>query len=501
MNVVFRSDSSVYIGTGHVMRCLALATAMKEHGYSVSFACMPQKNDLIGLIRARGFEVICLSRPLVEVVPEHDEDYQAWLQKSQEEDAQDFIRQVREVDIVVTDHYAIDYVWQRKVKDILDCKIIAIDDLVRTHYADLLIDQSLGRNVSEYIGIDMVLAGSDYAILSSEFPAAREISFDKCRPSHPLKVLISMGGVDAKNVTLHILQSLIGKLEASFTVLLSPRAPNYHSVVEWCKEHSQVEHFDFINDMSALLLKHDIAIGAPGTSSWERACLGLPSVIIPIAGNQINISNQLASRNAVIVVEKEKVQSSLVPACKNLVENWRKFYKSSIRICDGRGAIRSILKVNEMTGISAKPKIKLVFATKNDTNIIFEWQCDARTRMYSLNRDAPSWIEHQAWMSKKLESYTDFFFIIKSEILASRVGVLRLDRQSKGNYLLSILIAPSFYGQGLALEALTYVSKVFLDLNLHAVVLESNTASQKLFEKVGFSRVSSEKFIRKSIGV
>ena len=73
MNVVFRSDSSVYIGTGHVMRCLALATAMKEHGYSVSFACMPSKNDLIGLIRARGFEVICLSRPLVEVVPEHDD--------------------------------------------------------------------------------------------------------------------------------------------------------------------------------------------------------------------------------------------------------------------------------------------------------------------------------------------------------------------------------------------------------------------------------------------
>ncbi|MCV5261658.1 UDP-2,4-diacetamido-2,4,6-trideoxy-beta-L-altropyranose hydrolase, partial [Escherichia coli] len=102
-----------------------------------------------------------------------------------------------------------------------------------------------------------------------------------------------MGGIDAPNATFKVLESLCGKVEAKFTVLLSPRAPHFDQVKELCASRADVSHLDFVSDMASLMLEHDIAIGAPGTTSWERACLGLPNVIVPLAENQQLICKQL----------------------------------------------------------------------------------------------------------------------------------------------------------------------------------------------------------------
>lgn len=116
MKVVFRVDASQYIGSGHVMRCLVLGDELKRKGYCILFACTPLKGDMRSLIRERGFEVISLPQPITSTTAVNDADYQAWLQKSIAEDAYDFISSVKSADLVITDHYAIDEVWQKMVK-------------------------------------------------------------------------------------------------------------------------------------------------------------------------------------------------------------------------------------------------------------------------------------------------------------------------------------------------------------------------------------------------
>ncbi|MEZ8452306.1 UDP-2,4-diacetamido-2,4,6-trideoxy-beta-L-altropyranose hydrolase, partial [Vibrio splendidus] len=337
MKVVFRVDASLLIGSGHVMRCLVLADQLKQKGYDVTFACTPLEGDMRSFIQQRGFGVITLSAPQQVVAPQHDADYVAWLQKSVIQDASDFIAAVGYADLVVTDHYAIDEQWQHSVKQAMNGRLLAIDDLARHHCADVVLDQTLGRAESDYLGsASIVLAGSEYAILQPAFAEKRELALSRELVSEPPKVLISMGGVDAPNATLKVLESLVPHVHAHFTVLLSPRGPHYKEVTQWCAKHSFVTHLDFVSDMASLMLAHDVAIGAPGTTSWERACLGLPNLIVPLAVNQKLISEQLVDCQAAIKVEVEDISTRVVSAYTALIERWHEIKLANLVLCDGR---------------------------------------------------------------------------------------------------------------------------------------------------------------------
>ncbi len=349
MKVVFRVDASLLIGSGHVMRCLVLAEGLSKKGYDISFACTPLDGDMRAFIVARGFEVITLPAPQKVLTPKHDADYIAWLQKSITQDAKDFIAAITTVDLVITDHYAIGVKWQKQVKNSLGCRLLAIDDLARQHQADLILDQTLDREEKDYaISNTRVLVGSEYALLHSNFASKREQAFSRKLTSDQPKILVSMGGIDAPNATLKVLKSLHDKIDAQFTVLLSPRAPHFQQVKEWCLLHSNVTHNEFISDMASLMLEHDIAIGAPGTTSWERACLGLPNIIIPIAENQKFICEQLLKKKASVVVEVVDISHELVNAYQEIVNNWTEFKLANLVICDGAGTRRIIDRIAEL---------------------------------------------------------------------------------------------------------------------------------------------------------
>jgi Spore coat polysaccharide biosynthesis protein, predicted glycosyltransferase len=116
MKVVFRVDASVWIGSGHVMRCLVLADELAKNGHDVTFACLPLEGDMRAFIGERGFNVITLTAPDHVVKPAHDADYVAWLPKPIPDDAHDFINHVHDADVVVTDHYAIEKQWHEIVR-------------------------------------------------------------------------------------------------------------------------------------------------------------------------------------------------------------------------------------------------------------------------------------------------------------------------------------------------------------------------------------------------
>lgn len=499
MKVVIRVDASLFIGSGHVMRCLVLADALKNIGHSISFACLPQTGDMTSYIEERGFQVVELNPPKELCKPQHEADYEAWLQRPSSDDALDFIQMVGSADLVITDHYAISNKWQQLVRQSMSCFLVAIDDLVREHDADLIIDQTLGRSPVEYSGSARALVGSEYAILAPKFASLRELAYMRVLPETRPKVLISMGGIDNPNATLKSLKSLVGKVCADFTVLLSPRAPHYQQVKSWCDLHSNVQHQGFEADMASLMLKHDIAIGAPGTTSWERACLGLPSILIPLADNQTTICAQLLSHKAIMKVSLENMESHLLRTYQQAITQWHELFTSNLKLCDGLGTRRLVLEIQQLIEPSDHSNLQLVFATHEDIKTVYDWQCHPKTREFALNTHIPTWEGHQSWMKRKLATTTDFFYLVEDKTTGKKLGVLRLDKLKPKNYLVSIFVAPEAYGLGVATAALKMVDAIHPELTLHATVLECNKASQKLFKKANYTQQNPETFIRNPI--
>lgn len=345
MRVVFRVDASQHIGSGHVMRCLVLAEALRDNGYSVLFATRAQVADLNDFISSKGFSVINLMQPSDWQTPTSSADYAAWLQVSEIEDSQDFIYKVENADLVIVDHYGINIKWHKQVKQHLSCTLMVIDDLVREHEADIVLDQTLNRDALEYTKFRdcLALTGTDYALLKSGFRGSREYLLHST-PPETHNILISMGGIDLPNASLSVLgtlQHLVKKIPT--TILLSKRSPNYEKVKAFVNTNSDwVNHVDFVDNMPEFMAQYSLMIGAPGSTSWERACLGIPSIIVPIADNQQTIAQQLESANAVKVVELENIESDLVASLKEILSQWQNYRAHNFALCDGLGCDRAL---------------------------------------------------------------------------------------------------------------------------------------------------------------
>lgn len=356
MNIVIRVDASIHIGSGHVMRCLVLANSLRDQGHEIYFASRPQKGDLIEFVRNKGFIVKELIAPKIWLEPLSSSDYAAWLQVSWQDDVQDLFDKIENIDMVIVDHYGLNEEWESKVRTHYTCRLVVIDDLVRTHQADIIIDQTLLRNISDYQlknPLSTILAGCDFALLKPLFSSYRnEVMKQRKELADPIQVLVTMGGIDNPNATLKILEVLFSEkneLDLNITVLLSPKAPHYDEVSKLCLKHiNKIKHIDFVDNMAELMSNSCIAIGAPGSTSWERACLGIPSIIVPIAENQRDIANNLELAEAAIKVELSEIEDNLVSAIKELVVSWKTYHNTNLELCDGLGSERVLQYIQEL---------------------------------------------------------------------------------------------------------------------------------------------------------
>lgn len=506
MNVVIRADASRYIGSGHVMRCLSLANELRRQGHVVSFASRPQQGDLVEFIRNKGFDVNELVTPDFWKIPQSSSDYSAWLQVTWLEDAKSLIEQVDNIDLLIVDHYGLGIDWEVFVKNSLSCKVFAVDDLVRKHQADLILDQTLLREAQEYKEINpngIVLAGCDFALINPNFTTYRTKALLTDALPSEIKMLISMGGVDHPNATLQTLEALSKNPynRPVVTVLLSPKAPNYKSVKDFSRQHSSwVTHIDFVENMAELMLAHHVAIGAPGGTSWERACLGVPSIVVPLANNQQTVCANLVKVGAAIRVGLSEIRSDLLPAYQTMIDEWLAMRSSNLSLCDGFGLLRIVQCVNALGNNSLK-LITLRSATQSDIKQVFEWQVLPETRKYALTPELPTWEGHQKWMHAKLQSRHDYFYIIERLSDNKSIGVLRLDRMSEDKYVLSIFVDPQYFGQGYAKKSLAYLDLIHPNITIQATVLEENVASQRLFSVANYQCLAADTFIRPPISL
>lgn len=313
-SVIFRADASLTMGAGHVMRCLTLADGLKARGAECVFICREHPGNLLDMIRARGFAAHALPMggegDSVEGSPAHA----AWLGATREADAEQCRALIdgRAIDWLVVDHYALDARWEQLVRPACR-RLMAIDDLAdRQHDCDLLLDQNLGRRPEEYAdlvpGHCRVLAGPTHALLRPEFAKLREYSLARRAEPRLERLLISLGGVDKDNVTGQVLEALKACAlpnNLRITVVMGPRAPWVEEVrnmavgMPW-----KTEVLVGVDDMARLMADSDLAIGAAGGTTWERACLGLPCLLLVLADNQRPGADALSGTGGVFPLER-----------------------------------------------------------------------------------------------------------------------------------------------------------------------------------------------------
>jgi len=358
--IVFRTDASLAIGTGHVMRCLTLADALRERGARSHFICRTHDGHLIEHIRAHGHQVSALpatASASSTSITDNSTAHAHWLGVDWVSDALDTLTvlQGQRSDWLVVDHYALDARWEKKLRH--GCqRLLVIDDLAdRSHDCALLLDQNLGRLASDYdrwVPVRCpVLTGPQHALLRPEFADWRYRSLARRATPRLQHLLITLGGVDKDNATTQVLQALRGCQlpdDCKITVVMGPHAPWLTDVLANAAQMPwPTEVLVDVNNMAELMARSDLAIGAAGSTNWERCCLGLPCLLLVLADNQKSSAEALEQVKAVQVVTLASLAVSLPAHIRELAsrEMLEKLSNAAQTITSGDGAHQLALRM------------------------------------------------------------------------------------------------------------------------------------------------------------
>lgn len=270
------------------MRCLALADELQRRGAETHFICRDFPGHPGDIIRRRGHSLSLLQKPLVPHVPSgQNPAHAAWLGLPWETDAAETLACLPEgTDWLVVDHYGLDARWESAVAQGVR-RVLVIDDLAdRPHTCDVLLDQNLqspGRYASWVESECVCLLGPDYALLPAQFRRRRPAV--PRRPERVARLLVFFGGGDASNETGKVLEALPG-LPVATDVVIGTAHARSEALAARCASLPRCQAHFLVEDMALLMARADLALGATGVSTWERACMGLPALVVSVADNQ-----------------------------------------------------------------------------------------------------------------------------------------------------------------------------------------------------------------------
>ncbi len=346
------------------MRCLTLAEELRTRGASCVFICRPHKGNICGLIRERGFKVLELPDTQVTCKSSAGEamGHAHWLGTSAMQDAYETLAllQGTNIDWLVADHYCLGATWERALRQACR-RILVIDDLAdRLHECDILLDQNLGRKEEDYAELVPEqcarLVGPCYALVRQEFAQLRLASLARRMHGGCRNLLVTMGGVDKNNATSDVLAGLDAADlpdDIQVTVVLGASAPWKDAVRERAKVvRFATEVLVNVSNMAELMRKADLAIGAAGSTSWERCCMGLPTIQVVLADNQVGIASALETSKAAISISTDELPHSLAPLIFTLLQSTSRLTEMSYlasQVTDGLGAFRVATELAQAT--------------------------------------------------------------------------------------------------------------------------------------------------------
>jgi UDP-2,4-diacetamido-2,4,6-trideoxy-beta-L-altropyranose hydrolase len=347
-SLVFRVDASIQMGTGHVMRCLALAQSWQDDGGEVYF-CTHQDLPL-ALIQRLTTEGI--NRIELQFVP------------GSQADALGTISHCRNhlSSWLVLDGYHFDADYQQAIVA-AGLQLLAIDDYGHAdrYCADLVLNQNVYADAILYPRIDshtQLLLGCEYALLRREFWQWRDDLQSKVRklePNAPLRLLVTLGGSDPNNTTFTVLTALKDLEGIEAKIIIGGSNPHLELLKSACDDlKDTISLYYDITNMPELMAESDLAIAAGGSTCWELAMMGIPSLLLILAENQRLNAEKLGELGVGINLGRDlqvtpKIISGEIDRLRQDPDRLTSMSEKAVTLVDGYGANRVIEYIKKNT--------------------------------------------------------------------------------------------------------------------------------------------------------
>ena len=491
--LLIRADASVSIGTGHIMRMIALAQAWQNGGGEAVFLCAEITPALEARLKEEGFLL-----EKIQASPGSRNDLEATCAAIARYGAASIP--------VALDGYQFDADFQLGLKK-AGCRLLVMDDYGHAsfYHADWVLNQNICASEELYARRTLhtrLLLGTKFALLRREFLKYR--AWQREIPETASKVLVTLGGADPDNVTGKVIEAL-APLDIEVRVVVGGSNPHLQklqqAVASLQTQPAKIELVPNPTDMPALMAWADLAIAAGGSTAWELAFLGLPSLFVILAENQVGIATELESAGFGVCLGRgvDFDKGELQIALRRVLENPAQRHKTSIagrNLVDGMGCHTTVCQLNQTSPICLRP------VSHSDIELLWEWANDPITRQNSFDSAKIPWEEHSAWCQKKLSDDSCRLWIASNGGSAA-VGCVRFDcKESEAT--ISLTVAPSARGKGYGIKIIQKAcDELFKESSfhlIHAYIKPDNIASVKVFEGAGF-RYSSDSVCKEQVAL
>ena len=467
--LIIRADANSKIGAGHVMRCLALAQAWQERGGDVVFAGQVAGKNLAERIKKNGCKLQDVG--IMEKIDAcFAEQKTTW---------------------VALDGYHFSLHYQKEFRG-RGIKLLVIDDYAHLdeYDADLLLNQNIGAEMLSYkiSPSTCCLFGPGYAMLRQEFWELQQDVADK--PEDASRLLVTLGGADAENVTLKVIGALklLDAPELEVKIVAGPANPHRADLErELFGASFPWQLLSSVANMAPLMEWADLAVSAAGSTCWELCCMGVPAAVIIVAENQKRVAQGLARSCAAINCGwSYRLQDTDLARTLTLLLNDPQKRAAMGRearlLVDGHGAKRVVEKMmpQKLTFREVEPA---------DCRRIFTWANDPVIRAASFQTEQISWEEHQRWFYGKLADENAFFWLVTTD--DQEVGQVRYDLENDAA-LISVSVDSRFRKLGLGSRVIREACDRFFSAaeitQIRAEIRQENRRSIKAFAHAGFVR-------------
>ena len=398
-------------------------------------------------------------------------------------------------DWLVVDHYVLDQCWENALRKLVK-RIMVIDDLAdRVHDCDILLDQNLVAQMHTRYADKVptacgMLLGPEYALLQLIYAELHERIPPREGPIR--RIFIFFGGADSDNLTGRTLAAFLklNRPDIEVDVVITTGSPHAEAIRQQVAGHRNIQLHGDLLTLAPLMAKADLAVGAGGATSWERLCLGLPTLVVTLAENQRPIADGLSQRGLISWLghQDEVDEPALLQAISRLIqqdldEEWS---MRCLAVVDGQGVNRvcAALTVTATTPLRARQ------AKLNDESLLLEWANDPTCRRNSFSPERITEEDHEKWFHEHLSDLDGCRLYIVETTDGMPLGQVRFERKEERAWEVHYSLAPVFRGRGLGrvlLEAA--LQKLRADVGealIFGRVKDGNHPSRKIFESLGF---------------
>jgi UDP-2,4-diacetamido-2,4,6-trideoxy-beta-L-altropyranose hydrolase len=476
--IIFRADAGVELGTGHVMRCFALAQELIRQGIRVVLVTAGDFPEIEPRLKSTGLE---LSHIVTE--PGSPDDAQQTCSFASSVSAR----------WIITDGYRFGKAYQKFVKD-AGFLLLVIDDFghAEHYHADIILNQYPYASEDIYKQRDketLLLLGTRYALLRKEFLLSREA--ERKIPETAQKILVTLGGSDPDNHTGRFIGALkhLAAESVEIKVVIGGCNPHFSDleIMQNDAKRNNIQLLRNVTNMSALYSWADLAIASGGSTTLELACLGVPMLTVVIADNQVPVCESLEKAGAAINLGRmnEREYARLPVLLANVIrskEIRRRLSRNAEKMVDGRGSERvSVLLQEDL--------LHMRQVRTEDCWMIYGWANDPYVRKISFRTSPISREEHENWFFSQIKN-PQVLYLIAENRDNTPVGQVRFDIIN-GDATASITIAPEFRGLNYGIRILQISTGILLKQTrvqcIHAYVKKGNTISCKAFKQAGYT--------------